>query len=111
MRNAGYTVQLNRLDDLVEIIWNSHGPICIRSRFDSTRRKNLVEHLLIGCVVSHSCCGIFQLMAGQICTRRGPILPMIPSARNFLVPATLAALAGSQPMPPAPTLAFASRIS
>ena len=34
-----------------------------------------------------------------------------PSSRSRLAPATLAALAGSQPSPPAPTLAFASMIS
>ena len=34
-----------------------------------------------------------------------------PSSRSFFAPATLAALAGSQPRPPAPTQALASMIS
>ena len=36
---------------------------------------------------------------------------MTPSSRSRLAPATLAALAGSQPRPPAPTRALASMIS
>ena len=36
---------------------------------------------------------------------------MVPAATNFLIPATVVALAGSQPMPQAPMAALASAIS
>ena len=104
------TVQSDRLDDFVEIVGHGHGAIGEGGPADAAAAEHLVELLLVGRVVGDRGGRVLELMAGQDADD-ALVGPITPSATSSFAPATLAALAGSQPRPPAPTWALASRIS
>ena len=104
-------VQLDRLDDLVQVVRHLHRPVGERDPLHAPLAELRVERLRVGA------CGTRPSRPGPSArarsgrTPRARPAPITPSCTSFRSPATLAALAGSQPSPPAPTFAFASRIS
>src|SRR3954471_17992154 len=63
--SIGSTVQINRPDDIIQIVLDLHRAICERGPVDAATAEHAVELSLIGCVVCDRGSRILELMPGE----------------------------------------------